>query len=77
MRRRERKPAKRGFDSEHAAAHGYIRADRDAVDSPELTDAEQARAKPLRDALPAAAALHEDYAAPGQRSTKGVKIGRR
>ena len=43
------------FDPKHAAKHGYTREDWDAVDSPELTDADLARAKPFAQAFPALA----------------------
>lgn len=40
------------FDPKHAAKHGYTREDWDAVDSPELTDAELATAQPFAAACP-------------------------
>ena len=40
------------FDARQAAARGYTREDWDAVDSPELTDAELATLRPMREALP-------------------------
>lgn len=46
----------RTFDPEHAAAHGYTRADWDAVDSPELTDEQLSQGKPFADAFPELAA---------------------
>ena len=42
----------RKFDPKHAAAHGYTREDWDAVDAPELSDAELAQAKPFSEAFP-------------------------
>ena len=36
------------FDPDHAQAHGYTRADWDAVDAPPLTDEELATARPFR-----------------------------
>ena len=43
------------FDPEHAAAHGYTRADWDAVDSPPLSDKDLARTKSFTKAFPALA----------------------
>ncbi len=43
------------FDPAHAARHGYTRKDWDEVDSPELTDAELARARPFAEVFPAMA----------------------
>lgn len=43
------------FDPKHAARHGYTREDWEAVDSPELTDADLARTKPFAEAFPAIA----------------------
>ena len=36
------------FDPTHAEAHGYTRADWDAVDAPPLTDEELATARPFQ-----------------------------
>jgi len=41
------------FDPKHAARNGYSREDWEAVESPELTDADLARAKPFATAFPA------------------------
>ncbi|MGY6704704.1 BrnA antitoxin family protein [Roseinatronobacter sp.] len=43
------------FDPKQAARHGYTREDWEVVDSPELTDADLARAKPFAGAFPALA----------------------
>jgi len=43
----------RKFDPNHAKAHGYTRADWDAVDAPELTDVDLAQAQPFPEAFPA------------------------
>lgn len=45
----------RKFDPTHAAAHGYTREDWDAVDSPELTEEDLAKARPFAEVLPALA----------------------
>ena len=42
----------KAFDPVHAAANGYTREDWDAVDSPEATDEELARARPFAEAFP-------------------------
>lgn len=41
------------FDPAHAADNGYTRDDWDAVDSPELTEDELARLRPMHEAMPA------------------------
>ncbi|MFT4013011.1 MAG: BrnA antitoxin family protein [Paracoccus sp. (in: a-proteobacteria)] len=43
------------FDPKHAAAHGYTRADWDAVESPELTEDELSKARPFAEVFPAIA----------------------
>jgi len=43
---------KKRFDPKHAKAHGYTRADWDAVDAPEATNEELALSRPLAEALP-------------------------
>ncbi|MCB5412451.1 BrnA antitoxin family protein [Pseudogemmobacter faecipullorum] len=43
------------FDPKHAAKHGYTEADWAAVDSPELTEADMATARPFSEAFPALA----------------------
>ena len=40
------------FDPAHAVKRGYTRADWEAVESPEMTDDELARARPLSETLP-------------------------
>lgn len=40
------------FDPKHAEAHGYTRADWDAVETPEATDEELAQSQPFAAAFP-------------------------
>ncbi len=58
------------FDPDHAAEHGYTRADWDRVDSPDLTDAELATARPSAEALPELAAAARRTRGPQKTPTK-------
>ncbi len=58
------------FDPAHATAHGYTRADWDAVDSQELTDAELATARPFAEAFPELTASARRMRGPQKTPTK-------